>query len=314
MEESLRHLLNEFMTLKEEQLSATSYRNYRFALNKFLDYCASREVVYASQVNARFLLTFAAWTRQQHKGELGSQDQGQAPRLGRAYPAAPGADLRQLVARVRGCCWAKPLREEGLSQGFLPQARRPQGPACSADVGLPQTLRDGGKNPQPPAGPGHHQPAFRLGTACVLCNLELTDLRDDGTVLIRQGKGGKDRIVPVSRQVRIRINRYLRQERGEHESQALFLCGYAGHVRAMNRLSLRQLIERLCDKAGVPHMTSRSFWRGMVTEMDANAVSRKVIQQLMGHSRMKMVDTYSKLSVHDAIEAHRKGSPLSAKR
>ncbi len=124
--------------------------------------------------------------------------------------------------------------------------------------------------------------------------LEVIDYRRS-QILVRNGKGAKDRMVYISNDAAVALAEYLR-ERPQTEEKQLFLAekgrckGKPISVRAMQKR-----IEFYAKKSGVP-VTCHRLRHTMATQLlnaDADIVS---IQELLGHTKIKTTQRYSKLS------------------
>ena len=149
--------------------------------------------------------------------------------------------------------------------------------------------------------------------ASELCALKVADADlKTGRVEIKHGprggaKGGKGRTVFLGKTVRRFVWRYLAErEDGEDLQLPLFLGRWD---RPMNPTSLRQLIERLAEKAGVrncyPHRFRHTF---AITYLRAGG-DVFTLQALLGHSTLEMVRHYARIAEVDLANAHRRASP-----
>ena len=136
---------------------------------------------------------------------------------------------------------------------------------------------------------------------------ELVDLDVDdvdleaGTVLVRSGKGGKGRMVPLGRAARRAVGDYLVQTRPEllrravrGDAAALFLNARG---RRLGRQGCWKVLKRHAGVAGLdrlvsPHTLRHSFATHM---LDAGADIR-VVQELLGHSSLATTQVYTLVS------------------
>jgi integrase/recombinase XerD len=142
---------------------------------------------------------------------------------------------------------------------------------------------------------------------------ELGDLSVDHTDLknrriLVQGKGTKQRIIPISPPTAQAIWRYLAQRPvPRRNTNRLFLTVDGG---PLNRDSLRLLIKRLGRRAGVLHAHPHRFRHTFAIQFLRNGGNGYVLQSLLGHSTMDMVQTYLKLAQHDLDASHHLASPV----
>lgn len=118
------------------------------------------------------------------------------------------------------------------------------------------------------------------------CSLKVEDV-DDQFIRV-SGKGGKERLVPISGKAIRAIDRYLNYRNSE--VQALFLTGRG---RPIDRILVWNLIKRYAKKAGIeknisPHTLRHSF----ATHLLDNGADLRVIQEMMGHANISSTDRY----------------------
>jgi integrase/recombinase XerD len=129
-----------------------------------------------------------------------------------------------------------------------------------------------------------------------LANLNREDVQigeRSGSVIVRSGKGDKYRTVPLAREARYHLRRYL--ESRQDDEPALFISNYR------RRMSTRS-IQRALDKYGVhPHALRHTFGRELV----AKGTDIATVAEIMGHSDVNVTRRYAKPSpkdIEDAIE------------
>jgi integrase/recombinase XerD len=134
-----------------------------------------------------------------------------------------------------------------------------------------------------------------------LLDLDLSDVNhEEREVTVRCGKGGKGRVVPLTRSAYAAVKDYLDRARpaftSKHEDsfRAVFLSGRGKRVDGM---SLKFAIDRLAVKAGIkrqitPHTLRRTF----ATHLLNNGVSIRHIQMLLGHSSLNTTAIYLRLN------------------
>ena len=142
---------------------------------------------------------------------------------------------------------------------------------------------------------------FMLMLRCGLRVQEVANLTLDvidyrrSQILIRAGKGAKDRMVYISNDAGVALAKYLRKRPTTHEKQ-IFLAekgrckGKPISVRAMQKR-----IEYYAKTSGI-HVTCHRLRHTMATQLlnaDADLVS---IQEILGHTRIKTTQRYSKIS------------------
>ena len=123
-----------------------------------------------------------------------------------------------------------------------------------------------------------------------LADCTLTEQR----LLVRQGKGGKDRIVPFTGRCADALTAYL-ADRGPAPGP-LFVAARSARLNAGVRLrpnGLKQLLRRLGRAAGVPRVHAHRFRHTFATWAIAHDAREIDVQHLLGHSSPEMVRRYS---------------------
>ena len=133
-------------------------------------------------------------------------------------------------------------------------------------------------------------------------NLEDVTLGErSGKVVVRSGKGGKYREVPLNAPARRALRRYL-VTRPEGASDALFL-GQRG--RRIGRKTVQRAVWRFSKQAGLkrvsPHVLRHTFAKSLVD----NGVSLEKVAALLGHSDLNTTRRYvtpGERDLQDAVE------------
>jgi integrase/recombinase XerD len=147
-----------------------------------------------------------------------------------------------------------------------------------------------------------------------LCNLCLGDV-DDGRGLLRieQGKGKKDRYVPIGRRALRWIKRYLLEVRilisTTQNEQALFLNMIGSRLNP-NRLGLK--VHEFIDaarigKSGSCHLFRHTF----ATLLLENGCDVRYVQEMLGHSNMETTAIYTHVAIKTLKEVHSRYHPAS---
>jgi integrase/recombinase XerD len=147
-----------------------------------------------------------------------------------------------------------------------------------------------------------------------LIALDLADLdRTRGVLLIRLGKGRKDRYVPVGRRALDWIGQYLTSSRpallGARENPALFVG------RRGARLSRARMNERLrayLVQAAIAKPGSCHIWRHtMATLMHERGADLRDLQVLLGHAQISTTAIYTHISTERLQEVHWRTHPAN---
>lgn len=148
--------------------------------------------------------------------------------------------------------------------------------------------------------------------------LELTALHvydvnfSRSTVLIREGKGAKDRVVPLGSRAMYWVDRYINQVRPlllpkEGETKVLFLTNAGDPIRAAY---LTWKIRQYIKAAGIEVDGSCHIFRhSMATLMLENGADIRYIQQILGHASLETTEIYTRVSIEKLKEIHAKTHP-----
>ncbi|ANF21876.1 site-specific tyrosine recombinase/integron integrase [Thermococcus piezophilus] len=137
-----------------------------------------------------------------------------------------------------------------------------------------------------------------------LCNLKKSDVDFERSLLVvRGGKGAKDRIVPISRSLLEEIRAYLRGR--NDDSEYLLVEERRERKDKLSPKTIWYLLRKYGERAGVratPHMLRHSF----ATHMLENGVDIRAIQELLGHSNLSTTQIYTKVTVEHLRKAQEK--------
>jgi len=129
---------------------------------------------------------------------------------------------------------------------------------------------------------------------------------EDGSILVRRGKGGKQRIVRIGNRAQKTLWRYVTLYR-KGNGNRLFLNRDG---EPLELIGMKILIKRMGLKAGIklhPHQLRHTFAISFL-RAGGDVFS---LQYLLGHSTLNMTQRYlQSLNAEDAANAHRKFSPL----
>lgn len=149
---------------------------------------------------------------------------------------------------------------------------------------------------------------FLLDTGCRATEFISLDGGDidakQGTVRIRQGKGRKDRVAFLGNKTRKALYHYYAERGGEPKTDEPVWVNERLGTRLTDS-GLRQLLERIGNKAGVAECHPHTFRRTFALFSLRNGMSVYHLQQLMGHADLAMLRQYLALNDEDLQQAHR---------
>ncbi len=138
-----------------------------------------------------------------------------------------------------------------------------------------------------------------------LVNLKLSNIyRKEGYMLI-EGKGSKQRLVPIS-PVADEWFGYWLTDRAQWDIKTEFadIAFLNRYGRQLTRAMVFTIIKRLCTAAGItknisPHTLRHSF----ATHLLQNGADLRIIQQLLGHEDLATTEIYTHLDIQDLRDA-----------
>lgn len=187
----------------------------------------------------------------------------------------------------------KPVEVGRILEGAEGRVRTdgPAEPEAWRDLALLELLYDAG---------------LRAGEACALRMADV-DLRD-GWLRVEQGKGGRDRVLPLAEPAAVAIRAYLERGRDELAVRAEADPGTVflnSRGRAMTTRDVRRVVEKLGRGVGRPvwpHLLRHSF----ATHLLEGGADLRAVQELLGHVDVGSTQVYTHVtserlrSVYDA--------------
>ncbi|MEM1067478.1 MAG: site-specific tyrosine recombinase XerD [Planctomycetota bacterium] len=149
--------------------------------------------------------------------------------------------------------------------------------------------------------------------ASEVCSLKVRDLALPERHLKCEGKGGKQRMVPVGSRAIQAIERYCDQIRGElaarasHPPDELFLSRTG---KPLDRIQLWRLVKRYAARAGIdadisPHNLRHSF----ATHLLAGGADLRMVQEMLGHASIQTTQIYTHVEHSKLKRIHQQFHP-----
>lgn len=148
---------------------------------------------------------------------------------------------------------------------------------------------------------------IRVGELIKLTTGDLVESGRDRFLKI-EGKGGRDRLVPIAPRIHARLDRYIRRTRPHASSDRIFVGlrrGRSGDYEPLTSSGVEQLVRVLGEKAGIkrrvhPHL----FRHSAITDQLRKGVNPLLVAKNAGHSSLSMIArTYSHLDAGDVASA-----------
>lgn len=270
--------------------------------------------------------TLAAYRRdlasaQEALGDLGAADGLALASLGEAWSDLAASSLARKCSALRqfyGFLVDEGLRDDDPSGALpKPRTRRPL-PRLLAREEVERFLAQAEEEAA-----GDRADAVRLLTllellygsglrASELVSLPLAAVPRDAPFLHVTGKGGQQRMVPVSTRAGMALSRWLGVRRG----QSKFLFPSSGASGHLTRVRLFQLLRDLALRAGIdparvsPHVLRHAF----ATHLLEGGADLRVLQTLLGHADIATTQIYTHVESARLVELVNARHPLASAR
>lgn len=152
---------------------------------------------------------------------------------------------------------------------------------------------------------------IRLSEACGLLFSDIS--WDDGMIYVR-GKGAKERRIPMGKVARQHLNTYIQYWRGEPKdatNERVFLNAFGNPLK---RSSAQEIFVRLKRVAGITdkRVSAHTCRHWFAVNMIKRGLPSTVLQGLLGHEQLEMINTYVRLAEQDNRTLYTKYSPVDA--
>jgi integrase/recombinase XerD len=140
--------------------------------------------------------------------------------------------------------------------------------------------------------------------------LDVDDLDREARTVILDGKGGKQRLIPVGRPALAAVDAYLIRVRPgllKKSTPALFLNARGGRL---SRQGAWHILKAAADRAGItaevsPHTLRHSF----ATHLMEGGADVRVVQELLGHASVTTTQIYTLVTVNTLREVYATAHP-----
>jgi integrase/recombinase XerD len=143
--------------------------------------------------------------------------------------------------------------------------------------------------------------------------LDIDDVDSEQRTVLLDGKGGKQRLVPIGRPALAALDAYLVRERPSlitRGTPALFLNQRGGRL---SRQSAWQVLKDSAERVGIttivsPHTLRHSF----ATHLLEGGADVRVVQELLGHSSVTTTQIYTLVTVNTLREVYATSHPRAS--
>lgn len=164
------------------------------------------------------------------------------------------------------------------------------------------------------AGNGQHLLAFQALWATGLRVSEFVHLtRDDidldsRTIMVRQGKGAKDRVVPLPEQLSLALRLHLESNR---QQRYVFETSRNSHYSVRY---LQHLARQYGEAAGIEGMHPHRFRHTILTSLTRSKLTDAQIQLISGHASKKSLEVYQSIALRDVQDDYQRAMDEAIRR
>jgi integrase/recombinase XerD len=132
-----------------------------------------------------------------------------------------------------------------------------------------------------------------------------------GYLFVREGKGGKDRVVPIGQSVCDLVKSYLAGIRPEWPNvgreKHLFLNRWG---KGMDPQAVAHVVHKYAQRAGIEKpISTHSFRHSCATHMLRNGAPIRQLQEMLGHASLETTQVYTRVTINDLRAMHSKFHP-----
>jgi integrase/recombinase XerD len=271
MKESLSNYVAQLALSK----SAPTIEAYHYDVAKFLEYLNSHQVRRLSSVRASHIVSYLGECKQVGKSDSSINRYYMAIR---SYFRFLRRDKKMLTDLTEDVTVPKNVQKAPYVPQIDDMERLLKAPNPSTmkgvrDIAILELLYSSGLR------------------ASELCALTIDDFKD-GCVLVKCGKGGKTRTVPITLEAKGAILQYIEQYRCK-EKGPLFLTQMG---KSMDRQRLAKMVKHYAKVAGINTMTTHSLRHACATHLLDQGADLRLIQEVLGHSSIASTQRYTQLS------------------
>ena len=149
--------------------------------------------------------------------------------------------------------------------------------------------------------------------ASELSNLKMQDVHLDEAFCMCQGKGNKERLIPLGRAAREAVVAYLEHERPRLAAAApqppeWLLLSRRG--RRLRREAIWELVKKYAARAGAPPSISPHTLRhSFATHLLAGGADLRQVQEMLGHASIQTTQLYTHVDPSRLKKVHRRFHP-----
>lgn len=150
-----------------------------------------------------------------------------------------------------------------------------------------------------------------------LTTLTFSNFNTDTGVITLQGKGNKQRIVPLPHHIIVMVQEYKEKVHKKFTklhgaTDYLFPSIYAGVVKPISRQAYWNILKQLCAKTTIKRVVSPHVLRhSLATHLLKNGAHLRTLQILLGHENLSTVQIYTHVEMSHLRALYNKKHPRS---
>ncbi|MBE8589392.1 site-specific tyrosine recombinase XerC [Xenorhabdus griffiniae] len=293
-----------FDTLRAQGRADRTRETYRSYLLPFIDWCEQRSVRYPAQVTLVLLESWQRYLRAYRKAD--------------GQPYGNNGQRERLIALRLWFRWLLQRHHilyNPAEQMVLPKEEKRLPAQILSERETTQVLES--LDDQSVLG-FRNRVMLEILWSSGIRRMELRQLQrgdidfERGAVVVNQGKGNKDRVVPVGERALGWLQRYLANVRPQlaahYDSGYLFISQKGrplslGHLTQIAGKAIRQ--QAHLDKPGACHL----FRHSMATQMLDNGADIRHIQAMLGHEKLNTTEIYTRVAIGHLKKVHKQTHP-----
>jgi len=144
--------------------------------------------------------------------------------------------------------------------------------------------------------------------AAELVGLNLSDIDFENETIRVRGKGAKERILPLGRQEKEALQRYL-AKRKHKAAEPVFLNRHGGRLTTR---SVQNIVRRMLRRvAGVTATNPHALRHAFATHLLERGADLRAVQELLGHASLSTTQVYTHLTIERLKKVYDKAHPRS---